>query len=653
MLAVLYSGFVYCQSGDSYIFNKVTPQDFIIKASPVVDSNANAVIIADIGSASFIGNKYHYFSYVFKKHVRIRINNASAFDLSTVSIHLYGKDKTKDELSNLEAVTYNLQGDKLVTTPLAAADIFEDKVSRTRRIARFTLPAVKAGSIIEYSYTITSFHAWDLPGWTFQHIGAPCLYSEYKVVFPNALRFLSVRHGIDSFSLFKTTPVKNNRYIMGDMTVVSNDVMGWWAMKDVPAFRTEEFVESPVDYLDKIEFFVTEAYNGESVEDIGNTWKSVTADLLLDDNFGGAIEYRNSMNLLNTADQIISGEKDPTGIARQLFYYVRDKFTCIPDNDIFIHDQLFDINKKKKGNVAALNLLLIALMRQKGLLADPVILSTVDYGKNIPDYPVIDKMNYVICMIRLGTDTVYLDASQPDLAFGKLSINCYNGHARIISNEGGPVYFLPEKVKEQKSTTVIIFNQEKGVMGASVKTENEFFGSEKLRQRIKISGQGELVATLKSNLTAETNILNFGIDSLTKPDYPTTMHFDFKMPMDQETIYFNPVVISEYNKNPFASDQRKYPVTLPYPIDNMYVLNMEIPDGYIIEELPKSCKVSYNEDEGSFEYRIEHDQSRIQFRSHIILNRTNVPAEDYNSLRDFFEFVKKKYNEQIVFKLKK
>ena len=80
---------------------------------------------------------------------------------------------------------------------------------------------------------------------------------------------------------------------------------------------------------------------------------------------------------------------------------------------------------------------------------------------------------------------------------------------------------------------------------------------------------------------------------------------------------------------------------------------MEIPEGYAVDELPRSAKVAFNGDEGFFEYMIQQDQSRIQLRSHLKLNETVFPSEDYNSLRDFFAFVLKKCNEQIVFKRKK
>jgi hypothetical protein len=140
---------------------------------------------------------------------------------------------------------------------------------------------------------------------------------------------------------------------------------------------------------------------------------------------------------------------------------------------------------------------------------------------------------------------------------------------------------------------------------------------------------------------------------LNKPGFPAKIHFEFTIPASDEILYFNPVIFTEYKQNPFKAEQRKYPVSLPLPIDNLYTLNMEIPEGYTIDELPKSAKVSFNEDQGIFEYAIQANQNSLKFRSRIILKEVFFPPEDYQSLRDFFSFIIKKFNEQVVFKKKK
>jgi hypothetical protein len=85
-------------------------------------------------------------------------------------------------------------------------------------------------------------------------------------------------------------------------------------------------------------------------------------------------------------------------------------------------------------------------------------------------------------------------------------------------------------------------------------------------------------------------------------------------------------------------------------MDDTYTLNMEIPKGYVVDEIPKSAKVLFNTDEGFFEYLIVKDNERVQFRCRIKLKKANYKPEDYATLRDFFGFVVKKESEQIVFK---
>jgi hypothetical protein len=74
---------------------------------------------------------------------------------------------------------------------------------------------------------------------------------------------------------------------------------------------------------------------------------------------------------------------------------------------------------------------------------------------------------------------------------------------------------------------------------------------------------------------------------------------------------------------------------------------------YTLEEIPKSAKVLFNDDEGFFEYLIVNDANNIQFCSRIKLKKANFTPADYNTLRDFFGFIVKKQSELIVFKRKK
>lgn len=77
---------------------------------------------------------------------------------------------------------------------------------------------------------------------------------------------------------------------------------------------------------------------------------------------------------------------------------------------------------------------------------------------------------------------------------------------------------------------------------------------------------------------------------------------------------------------------------------------MEIPEGYEVEELPKSTRVKLNEKDGMFEYLIQQNEHSIQFKCAINIKTATFDAEDYNTIRDFYSFIIKKQGEQIVFK---
>jgi len=79
---------------------------------------------------------------------------------------------------------------------------------------------------------------------------------------------------------------------------------------------------------------------------------------------------------------------------------------------------------------------------------------------------------------------------------------------------------------------------------------------------------------------------------------------------------------------------------------------MDIPEGYVVDELPKSAKVVFNGDQGYFEYLLAQQGDKIQMRCRVRLNKAQFPPEDYGNLRDFFAFIVKKENEQIVLKKK-
>jgi len=328
--------------------------------------------------------------------------------------------------------------------------------------------------------------------------------------------------------------------------------------------------------------------------------------------------------------------------------------TCTSHNRVKAEKNLRTVLKSRNGSEVEINLLLTAMLKKADLNAEPVLLSTRQHGYTYAMYPLMDRFNYVISKLSIGGQEYFLDASQPRMGFGRLGYECYNGHARVVNAEATPVEFLSDSLMESKLTSVFIINDEKGDFTGSIQQTPGYFESNSIRERIKEKGRESFFNEYKKGWTGEIKMEKENIDSLNKYDYPLAIKYDFNMKLDKEDIlYFNPMFIEGIKENPFKSAQRFYPVEMPYAIDETYLLRLDVPKGYVVDEMPKQLMLKLNEEnDGIFEYRISESNGIISMRSRLRISRAYFLPEEYEMLREFFNYVVKKHNEQIVFKKK-
>ncbi len=424
-------------------------------------------------------------------------------------------------------------------------------------------------------------------------------------------------------------------------------------MKDVPALKEEPFTTTLDNAVAKIEFQLKAIQFPRSpVRNVMNSWARVSEELMADDDFGSQINRPNNW-LDDQVKEIIKGATTQEDKARRLFEHIRDHYTCNSYSRYRITTTLKDVVNNKSGSVADINMLLIAMLRTQDIQADPVILSTRSNGYASEFYPLMDRYNYLIARVQAGEKVLFLDASIPHIGFNRLPLKVYNGQARIISQNAEPVYFLADSLMEASSTMVFVEENEKGGVSAFFTQNNGYFQSLRLRERAATSGKEGLAKEIQEALP-EGNELKGAVDfdSLTRPDDPVTVRYEVKVDQfdGQERVYFNPMFGEAIRKNPFNAAARFYPVEMPYLFDEMYTLNMQIPKGYAVDELPKSARIMFNENEGMFEYLISATDGTIQMRCRLLMGKTVFPNEDYQSLRDFYAFIVNKEAEQIVFK---
>jgi len=636
-------------------FGKITATDLKTKVYSI-DSSASAVIIADIGFSQVEANLKGWFSIEFKHFRRIHILNKNGYDLANVEIQLYTEGNNEEELKNLKAHTYNLENGKVIETKVDVKNsVYKTGLDKNHVAQRFTFPAIKEGAIIEYEYTISSDFIFNLQPWKFQG-EHPVLWSEYEVSIPEFFYYVFLQHG----DIKKTQKTRQQSFRVTDtrttghtanepFLAVINDYR--MTMKNVPVLKEESFTSSLDNHIAKVEFQLAEFRNPLTPQNIMGDWSDVCETLLKDENFGGQLNKDNSW--MNDELKIaLNNASNEEAKAKNIYQYLQSNFTCSNYNRLYAEQPLKNVLRNKKGSEAEINLLLVAMLRKAGLNADPVMLSTRSHGYAYANYPIMERFNYVVCRATANGKIIYLDASKPYLGFGRLHWECYNGHARVINEEAAAVELSSDSLTERKITSLMLSANEKGEMVGTMQQTPGYYESYDIRSGIKEKGLKEYVKEIEKDLPADIEVRNYGIDLLENLDEQVQINYDVKLDIEKkDLIYLNLMFGEGFTENPFIAEQRTYPVEMPYTIDEIFVLRMDVPQGYEVNELPASTKVNFDEEGKSFfEYIVENSGAVISFRSRVKVHRSYFLPEEYKVLHDFFSLIVSKQSEQIVFK---
>ena len=104
------------------------------------------------------------------------------------------------------------------------------------------------------------------------------------------------------------------------------------------------------------------------------------------------------------------------------------------------------------------------------------------------------------------------------------------------------------------------------------------------------------------------------------------------------------------NENPFKQEKREYPVDFAFVNEDRYMLNITIPDGYVVETLPQSRTIPMSDNLVLFKYLVANTDNKIQVSVTFNINSPIISPEYYDELKAVFSEIVKAQNEKIVIK---
>jgi len=633
-------------------FGSITQETFSPAVYPL-DSNANAVYLFDHGEINYDPSYEHRgYAVVYERHVRLRILNKNALSLATLTLSALHHNNSWTYIDDMRGATYNLENGKVVVTKVDKSNIFKDK-NTDYDIEKIAFPNVREGSIIEYRYRIIYPGYGYIPEWDFQQ-GYPVLWSQYEVTVPRIFDYFVKNQGYRPYTIDTTV------YSAGEFSIFFNSGAGgvWngpvihriWALQDIlPLEKAEPYTTTLRNHVQKVQFQLSGIRFGDYVKTYHTSWPQLTGELLRNEDFGSSLTDKNRW--LDEGLQQLEKKGDTSLQTAQKFYaFVRDQFTCTGDRGFYLSQPLKKTWEERKGTVADLNLLLAAMYRHVGFEASAVLLSTREHGYPVESFPMLADYNYVIVRVLIGGRYYLADASRPTAGFGQLPERCYNSTAHVIDSSHDELLLVPDSATEHRITQVYLSNDSDGGCSGTYARTLGVFESMEMRARMKREPPADFFDNLRKSMPDYRQMGESGFDSLTTPEVPLRWHYAMTYHFRQKTLYFNPILHERINANPLADPQRNYPVEMPYRVDNNYILTMEIPKGYAIDQLPKSVRFMLEDSSCSFEYQLSSDGRSIDFRMRMQLKKAIYPVEQYPALRNFFALVVQKEKEPIVFK---
>jgi hypothetical protein len=130
------------------------------------------------------------------------------------------------------------------------------------------------------------------------------------------------------------------------------------------------------------------------------------------------------------------------------------------------------------------------------------------------------------------------------------------------------------------------------------------------------------------------------------------MKLNFRKPVDSggDFLYICPTIVPFIEKNPFTSQKRQLPVEFSYPYRYRIIVSLMLPEGYTVEELPKSQRLSACNEGIACTMQLQQQGALMQCLFEFDLSRIIFPATEYTDLSAFYGFVMDMCNSRIVLK---
>ena len=652
-------------NAQNYKFGKVSKEEIEEQFYPE-DSTVNAAYLYKKRRTYFQYNQNsNIFDVITEVHERVKLYKKEGFGKATRSIYYYKPNSGgAEKISSLKAYTFSLQNNKITKTKLKDKDVFIEKKNKYWSIKKITMPNIEEGCVVDIKYKVTSPYWYKIDDLDFQ-FDIPVKNLEYFVSIPEYYKFKTASKGY--YFIIPKTGISNE-----SLTINSKSRSGWETVKTtfnnskinfkantsrylakyIPALKDDEpFVAEINNYRGGVKFELASTNFmkiGGGIKSYSTTWEDVSKQIFKASSFGNELD-KSSYYKKDLAPILVEAKTALEKVAA-IFQFIKTKVKWNNFNSKYTDKGVKKAYKEGVGNSADINLMLTSMLRYAGLKASPVLVSTRTNG--VPLFPTLEGFNYVIAMVEFADGNyVLLDATAPYSLPNILPTRALNWNGRKVSKSGASswVELTPSLLATEEVHISVKITEDLEVAGL-LRTKYGNLNALNYRKRNNHLKDETIKTRLEERYQIE--IENFKIGNQNKIAKPISVMAKFSsedlIEEINEKLYIHPLLFYAQEKNPFKSEDRKFPVDFTTPWEDKHSVAIEIPDGYSVSSLPAPLAIGLPNDLGVFKYQVQHVGSKINVRSVLQFNSALIGAENYQILKLFYGDLVKKQSEKII-----
>ncbi|MEM0542868.1 DUF3857 domain-containing protein [Flavobacterium sp. j3] len=622
------------------------------------DTSAVAAYIFKKAKTDFLYAEENGFTTITTFQIKIKIYKKEGLNWANFKIPYYvGYENLEDENVTIEeGYTYNLENNKVLKTKVKSEGKFTEKINEYWEAKSVTFPNVKVGSIIELEYKLKSENITTLPEFQYQY-DIPVNYAEYNSFIPEFYIYKSIRKGYIDLSLDQKIETTSQSFEgkVGYASQTKNlrykQIISQYKASNIPALIEEDFVNNIANYYGKLEQELqTIRYPEQEPKQIATTWEDVAKSIYDDKDFNAAItsfEY-----FKNDILSIKNSAQTQEELVKRIFSYVKNRMNWNEKYGYYPRQKVEIAYVEKVGNVAEINLMLVSMLRMSGIDANPVLVSTRENG--IAYFPNKTLFNYVIVAVNVNNTILLMDATEKLSDSNRLPVRVLNGSGRLIRKDGTSeeIDLMPKTNSNNVTNIIASINQQGEVAG---KVREQYFDYNAFLFRKNHNGFSSQSQVEKlEKIYPGIEISSYTVQNSEELDLPIIENYDFTTSNVVEIIgdkmYFSPFLFLMKTENPFKKEKREYPIDFIYPNKDKVIINFTIPEGYVVETLPKEMALSMPDNLANLRYMISNTGKQIQLVYTHDTNQATIESGYYEILKNFYKKIIEIQTEKIVLK---